>query len=505
MRAQECLPDGHAGSVRRMPQRLAERARAADVRLFRMAANWQNPELDAVLPRLTRLADHGALWMGIAAGLALSGRTGRRAAARGMVSLGMSSAVVNGPAKWVFRRRRPDLEAVPVLRQLRQQPKTSSFPSGHSASAAAFATGVALQSPAVGLPVAVLGAGVVYSRVHTGVHYPSDVIVGAAIGAGTAVLVRRIWPVAPEQPATARASRGQAPTLPDGEGLVVVVNVDAGSAGSSDVEKVIAENLPAAEVVVAGDGDDVAECLRDAAARAEVLGVAGGDGTVATAATTAVANGVPLAVFPAGTLNHFAHELGIDSVEDATEAVAKGDAAEIVLASAAPDAESLLFLNTFSIGVYPELVARREKRERWLGKWVALGVGLVEVLRTAEPLLVDVDDERRKVWLLFAGNGRYHPAGFAPSWRERLDDDCVDVRIVDAERPFGRSRLVVAVLSGTLGRCRVYEERVVDRMTLRLHGDDQQMARDGETHPAPRDLVLQPAQRRLVVYRPAPD
>jgi hypothetical protein len=61
------------------------------------------------------------------------------------------------------------------------------------------------------------------------------------------------------------------------------------------------------------------------------------------------------------------------------------------------------------------------------------------------------------------------------------------------------------VLSGTLGRCRVYEERVVDRMSLRLGEPDQRMARDGEIHSAPEDLVLRPAARRLVVYRPAPD
>jgi undecaprenyl-diphosphatase len=79
------------------------------------------------------------------------------------------------------------------------------------------------------------------------------------------------------------------------------------------------------------------------------------------------------------------------------------------------------------------------------------------------------------------------------------------VRIVDADQRLGRSRLVLAVLSGTLGRCRVYEERVVDRMSLRVDGDDPQMARDGETHAAPKEMVLQPASRRLVVYRPAPD
>src|SRR5436305_648278 len=141
-----------------MPSRVAEQARAADQRLFAMAARQQSPVLDDVLPKLTRAADHGVLWFGIAAGLALSGRSGRRAALRGIASLSLSSAVVNGPAKWIFRRRRPDLEDVPVLRQLRKQPRTSSFPSGHSASAAAFATGVALQSPLVGAPVVVLAA-----------------------------------------------------------------------------------------------------------------------------------------------------------------------------------------------------------------------------------------------------------------------------------------------------------------------------------------------------------
>src|SRR5437764_15289334 len=127
-----------------MVTRLAERARAADNRLFALAASRNDPVLDNVLPQLTRAADHGVLWFGIAAALALSGRRGRRAAVRGIASLSVSSAVVNGPAKWVFRRRRPDLADVPLLRQLARQPHTSSFPSGHSASAAAFATGVAL-------------------------------------------------------------------------------------------------------------------------------------------------------------------------------------------------------------------------------------------------------------------------------------------------------------------------------------------------------------------------
>jgi undecaprenyl-diphosphatase len=138
-----------------------------------------------------------------------------------------------------------------------------------------------------------------------------------------------------------------------------------------------------------------------------------------------------------------------------------------------------------------------------LGKWPALAVALVEVLGSAESLDLVVDGEPRRLWLLFGGNGRYHPDGFAPSWRERLDEERIDVRLVDAGSPFARTRLVAAVLSGRLGRCRVYEERLVESLSLRLPEGQRRLARDGEVHDAPVDLVLRPAGRRLVVYRPA--
>jgi undecaprenyl-diphosphatase len=62
-------------------------------------------------------------------------------------------------------------------------PKSHSFPSGHAASAFAFATGVASEAPLAGGPFTALAALVAYSRVHTGVQYPSDVVAGAVIGA----------------------------------------------------------------------------------------------------------------------------------------------------------------------------------------------------------------------------------------------------------------------------------------------------------------------------------
>ena len=473
---------------------------AVDQRLFARAARHQDPLLDRVLPPLTRSADHGLLWLAVGALLGLSGGRRRRAAVRGLASLGVASAMANVPGKLTASRARPQLHPVPLPRRLLRQPSTTSFPSGHSASAAAFAFGAAMEVPALTVPVGLLAAGVAYGRVHTGVHYPGDVAAGVALGAVSAVVVRRTWPVRPGRPAVGRVVV-DAPALPDGTGLVLVVNELAGSAGSAEaVEAHLSEHLPGARVVRTRD---VEQALRDAAREATVLGVMGGDGTVGTAAGIALEAGLPLAVVPGGTLDHFAGELGISGVHEVAEAVRTGSAVRVAVGSAAADGEGLYFLNTFALGVYPDLVREREKHQDRLGKWPAMALAMAKVLRTAEAITVEVDGERRRLWTLFAGNGHYHPAGFAPTWRERMDDGSIDVRLVDADAPFARLRLVLAVLTGRLGRSTVHEQRVVGRLPIRSRQGGLRLARDGEVSDGPAHLLLRAASRPLVVYRPA--
>lgn len=161
--------------------------RRLDHELFRRAAAWHAPALDAALPRLSHAANHSVLWMALAVPIALSGRRGRRAAVRGLTSIALASSVTNLGIKQVFRRTRPSLDGVPLIRHVRRVPVTTSFPSGHAASAAAFTTGVSLELPELAIPVGTLAAAVAYSRVHVGVHYPGDVLVGAALGAGLAL------------------------------------------------------------------------------------------------------------------------------------------------------------------------------------------------------------------------------------------------------------------------------------------------------------------------------
>jgi undecaprenyl-diphosphatase len=140
--------------------------------------------------RLSRAADYSKLSMTAAGALALAGgRTGRRAALMGLASLAVTSAIVNAAVKPIGRRTRPDRTAqdVPIARHV-PMPVSASFPSGHSAAAFAFATGVGQVSAPAAAPLHALAALVAYSRVHTGVHYPGDAIAGALLGTALAQL-----------------------------------------------------------------------------------------------------------------------------------------------------------------------------------------------------------------------------------------------------------------------------------------------------------------------------
>jgi undecaprenyl-diphosphatase len=159
-----------------------------DVAIYAAVARTPTPTVDTAMARLSRAADYSRLSMASAALLAVAGgNRGRRAAAMGLASVGVTSAVVNIAVKPLWRRRRPDRPGheVPEARHV-PLPGSTSFPSGHSAAAFAFATGVGHVLPQAAAPLRALATIVAYSRVHTGVHYPGDVVVGSVLGAALA-------------------------------------------------------------------------------------------------------------------------------------------------------------------------------------------------------------------------------------------------------------------------------------------------------------------------------
>ncbi|POX50861.1 phosphoesterase [Streptomyces sp. Ru71] len=484
-------PDGHL---------LREKLLALDCRLFEFAAQRHWPAAEPVLPRLSRSANHGLLWFATAAAMAAS-RTprGRRAAARGVASLALASLTINTLGKRSVRRARPVLDPVPLVRQLKRQPITTSFPSGHSASAAAFATGVALESPAWGAAVAPVAFSVAMSRVYTGVHFPSDVLAGAALGAGAAFAVRGLVPTR-EQLAPPARPRADAPVLPDGRGLVLVANTGAGTA---DRVRALRDALPAAEVVECAPQEMPAQ-LEKAAARAVALGVCGGDGTVNTAAEVALRHGLPLAVLPGGTLNHFALDLGVEDARDLAAALTRGEAVRVDVGRFSSGERRGIFVNTLSLGVYPELVRERDRWAHRIGGWPAGVLAALRVTRAGRhPLEAEVGGRPHPLWLLFVGNGTYHRMGLTPGRRLDLADGQLDVRVVHGgRRP--ALRLLAAAVGGPLTRSPVHAAVQVPRLRLTDVAPGTLLAYDGEVAPVEGELTVEKLPQALTVYRPVP-
>jgi len=181
--------DDPAPRARGLPPWL-EDAERVDLGLYAAIARTPTPALDRVMSRVSRAADYSKVSIGAAGLLAATGDRGRRAAAMGLASVGAAAALFNLVVKPLSRRSRPDRIAgeVPIARHVRM-PASTSFPSGHTATAFAFATGVGRVLPQAAVPLHAVAALVGYSRVHTGVHYPGDVVAGAVSGTIVAQLV----------------------------------------------------------------------------------------------------------------------------------------------------------------------------------------------------------------------------------------------------------------------------------------------------------------------------
>jgi diacylglycerol kinase family enzyme len=125
---------------------------------------------------------------------------------------------------------------------------------------------------------------------------------------------------------------------------------------------------------------------------------------------------------------------------------------------------------------------------------------------SAKPLDITLNGEPRAIWTAFVGNCRYEPAGLGPSWRPRLDDGHLDIRLLRADLTLSRLRLAIAMLTGQLPRSAAYAEMHVPELRVDSTHARLAVARDGERGATDGRMLVRKLPQRLEVYaRHRPD
>lgn len=297
----------------------------------------------------------------------------------------------------------------------------------------------------------------------------------------------------------------------DNAPLAIIANAGAGAGRRFDAEAAVrafaAHGREAR--LYRFDGGSIADTVREAlAAGARVMVAAGGDGTVNAVAGELLERGdVVLGVLPAGTLNHFARDLGMPADLDAAVAViAAGHVREVDVG----EVNGRCFLNNSSLGLYARMVVERERlqRESRFGKWRAMARAGWSVLRHPRTLSVTLDIDGRELCrrtpFLFVGNNEYAIEGTHPGTRERLDAGVLSIYLLRPRTAWGLAWLALRALAGRSERDRDLEHARTASVVVDTGGRRTLVARDGEVDEIDAPYLYRIRARALRVIAPAP-
>ncbi len=158
-------------------------------------------------------------------------------------------------------------------------------------------------------------------------------------------------------------------------------------------------------------------------AQPEAVVAGGGDGTVSAVASLLAGTPTPLGVLPLGTLNHFAKDAGLPTdLKKAVETIAAGQTRYVDVARV----NDRIFINNASIGVYPSIVASRERlRAQGHFKWIAFALATADVLRRDGEVAIRLQADRARFAartpFVFVGNNEYLVEGLNLGARTGLD------------------------------------------------------------------------------------
>ena len=259
----------------------------------------------------------------------------------------------------------------------------------------------------------------------------------------------------------------------------LLINPRAGDAAPSAEDLAAAARRRGVETFVLRRGDDAAEAAREAGA--DVLGVAGGDGSLAGVAAVALEQDKPFVCIPFGTRNHFARDVGLDRNDPlAALAAFDGDERRVDVGLVG----DRIFLNNVSLGVYARLVHRREnhRRRRELAAsghalWLLLGE------RNATRFVIDGDPVSARVVLV--ANNAYQLGPLSVGERESIDTGLLHLYVARGLLP------------------RSWDDRSAARFVITSDRTRLRAAIDGESDllETPLEFTIAPQALRLLLPR----
>jgi YegS/Rv2252/BmrU family lipid kinase len=293
--------------------------------------------------------------------------------------------------------------------------------------------------------------------------------------------------------------------------MIVVMNRSAG--GPEDPKARLLELFRAQgqkpRVLQPSGEHDVAAVAREAAESDDrIVVAAGGDGTIGAVAGALAGTEKVLGVLPVGTLNHFAKDLGIPlDLETAVRTITEGN----VVAIDVGEVNGRIFINNSNLGIYPEIVSRREAQQHRLarGKWLAFFWAAVQALRRFPFLDLRITFEGqeilRRTAFVFVGNNEYKIAGFELGSRGCVNAGKLGLYLSQGTGRFGLFRLAFHALLGRVDQEEDFDVFCVTEVRIETRKRRLLVACDGEIErmPTPLHYRIRPAALRVLVPRDA--
>jgi len=267
----------------------------------------------------------------------------------------------------------------------------------------------------------------------------------------------------------------------------VILNLRSGTIGGEhaviqSIRELLTGRGARAEINVAHTGNELARLARRAVADGVDQVIAGGgDGTIGTVAAEMVWTEIPLGILPLGTLNHFAKDLNLPSaVDEAIDVALNGNAVYVDVGAV----NDRYFINNSSLGWYPNIVVEREQRRPLLGKWPAMLVSTIKVLKHYQSfqarLYVNGREIVRRSPLIFIGNNLYRLDLLFLGARERLDSGLLSIFLLHEMTRADFITLAARAVKAELKQAEHFEILQATELWIETNRRRMRVAVDGE-------------------------